>query len=388
MSDKAYRVLAINPGSTSTKIGVFDNETCIAEIAARHSREELDAVTPPDGDVMPQEEIRLQVLYRLLEEKNIDLATLDAVVGCSGRLPAVASGTYHITDELLSDVPHPLVHAALMGSILAREIGDRLGIPAFTVDPTTVDELSDVARITGIPGFERTTIVHALNQRAMARRCAQHLGIPYAEGRFVVAHMGGGISVGAHRYGKIIDVNNASNGEGPFSPERAGSVPVLPLLDMCFDGKHTKADVYRYFRKTGGVMAHLGTSDMREAEAMAAAGDQKAELILRALPYKVGREIGAMCAALEGRPDAIVLTGGLAYSELIVNRIRTMVRAMAPVYVYPGEDELLALTQGALRVLRGEEEPVEYIALANRPSPGEYQTRQKPFAKQEERGGR
>lgn len=379
MSERVYRILAINPGSTSTKIGVFENETCIAETSGRHPREEIDAATPANGDVIPQKDVRLSVMYDLLKENNIDIKSIDAVVGCSGRLPAVASGTYRITDEFLSDVPRPLVHAALLGSILAREIADELGVPSFTVDPTTVDDLTDEARITGIPGFERTTIIHALNQRAMARACAEHIGIPYKEGKFVVAHLGGGITVGAHRDGKIIDSNNASNGEGPFSPERAGAVQILPLLDMCFDGKHTKEDVYRYFRKTGGVMAHLGTSDMREVEQMANDGDEKADLIIRALAYKVGREIGAMCAVLNGRPDAIIITGGLAYSKRIVSEIKAMVRAMAPVYVYPGEEELLSLAQGALRVLRGEEETVEYISLACRPSPREYSVRAKPF---------
>lgn len=375
MADKTYRILALNPGSTSTKIGVFENETCVAETVARHPRDELEAITSDDGDVQSQKAYRLEVLYELLEKENILLDSLDAVVGCAGRLPPMASGTYVITDELLSDVPYPLVHAALLGSIMAREIGDRLGIPAFTVDPNSVDELSPEARLTGIPGFERTTIVHALNQRAMARRCARHLGLDYRAGRFVVAHMGGGITVGAHLDGRIVDVNNASNGEGPFSPERAGAVPVLPLLDLCFDGAHGKADVYKYFRKSGGLAAHLGTSDLRECEAMADSGDAKADLVIRSMAYKVAREIGAICAVLGGRPDAIVLTGGLAHSKRVTGLVLERVRSMAPVYVYPGEDELLALTQGALRVLRGDEQPVEYIALRNRPAPGEYSTR-------------
>lgn len=364
--ENIYRILAINPGSTSTKVGVFHNEECIAEIVARHSREEIESCTPENGDVISQKEIRMKVIDELLEEKGIALESFDAIVGCSGRLPPVKSGTYEISDELLSDIPYPLVHAALLGSVMAREIGDQLGVPSFTVDPTSVDELTDEARITGIPGFERTTIVHALNQKAMARRCAGELGIRYKDGRFIVAHLGGGITVGAHMDGKIVDVNNASDGEGPFSPERAGAVPITPLLDMCFDGKHTKAEVYKYFRKTGGVMAHLGTSDMRECESRAIAGDPKAKLVFRAMAYKIVKEIGGMYGILGGKVDSIIITGGLAYSNKFTEMIREKVCTMAPVYIYPGEDELLALAQGALRVLKGEEEPVIYISHKNR----------------------
>jgi butyrate kinase len=317
--------------------------------------------------VKPQKDLRLNVVYELLEKNNFSISSFDAIVGSSGRLPPVSSGTYEISDEMLADTPYPLVHAAQLGSIVAREIADRLGVLAYTVDPTTVDDLTDEARMTGIPGFERTTIVHALNQRAMARRCCEeYLHKEYSQARVIVAHLGGGITVGAHVGGKIIEVNNASGGEGPFSPERAGAVPILPLLEMCFDGKHTKEDVYSFFRKTGGVYAHLGTSDMFKVENMAIEGNEKAKLVLRAMSYKIVKEIGGLFAIMGGHVDAIIITGGLAHADIIVSPIREKIENLAPVYVYPGEDELKALALGALRVLRKQETPVRYVGIRKR----------------------
>ncbi len=359
---ETFRILVINPGSTSTKIGVYDNETCVAEAVARHTKEELLPYIGKDGDVYGQKDMRLALIYELLEENKISLESLDAVVGRAGRLPPMPSGTYEANEELLKDVPSPLVHPALLGAVMAKEIGEQNGIPGFFVDPTVVDEITPVARVTGVPQIKRSVIFHALNQKAVARRYAKGIGKSYEQCRFVIAHLGGGISVAAHDHGVAVDVTNASNGEGPMSPERAGKVPAIPLIEMCFSGKYTQKEMNSLFTKRGGLNAYLGHSDFRKLEQMYVDGDEMGTLLFEAMAYAVAKEIGAMYVVLDCDVDAVSLTGGLAYSEQFTELIRKKIKGLGKIVVFPGEDELLALAEGALRVLRGEEKAIPYVS--------------------------
>jgi butyrate kinase len=252
------------------------------------------------------------------------------------------------------------VHASNLGAIIANEIATQLGIPSFIVDPVVVDELQPVAIISGIPEIKRKSIFHALNQKAVARRIAQKIGTSYERANFVVAHMGGGITVGAHYHGRVIDVNNGLDGEGPFSPERAGTIPAGDLVSLCFSGKYFASEIMRMIVGRGGLMGYLGTSDAREVEKRIENGDEKAKLIYEAMAYQVAKEIGSYATVLNGQVDGIILTGGLAYGENFVNLIKERIEWIAPVYVVPGENELQALVEGALRVIRGEEEEKTY----------------------------
>lgn len=348
-----YRVLTINPGSTSTKIGVFDNEECILEHVVRHQREEL--VSCPGPGVYSQKSLRKQLVLEALEKNNIPLETLDATSGRAGRLPPMESGTYEINQDLMESIPNPLPSPALLGMVIAKEIADEYQIPAFIVDPATVDELWDVSRITGFPEITKVIHVHCLNQKAVARRAAREIGKKYEDCRFVVAHLGGGISIGAHRYGKIVDGVGGSSGEEPFSPERAGAVPGVLFLDLCFSGKYTKEELFGRFVRNGGMFSYLGTSDLREAEAMIRKGNRKAEKIVDAMAYNVSKAIGQMYAVLDSTVDGIILTGGLTYSECFRMKIINRIERMGKVLIYPGEFELNALAEGALRVMQGVE---------------------------------
>lgn len=350
---KIYRVLTINPGSTSTKIGVFDDEVCTVSEVIRHKREELE--NKNEEGVYWQKDLRKKLVLETLKKNQISLDTLDAVSGRTGRMPAMKSGTYEINEALLEQVPDPLLSPGALGMIIAKEIGDECGIPSYVVDSPTVDEMLSVAKMTGFPGIERASAFHALNQKAVARRVAKALGKKYNECRLIVAHLGGGISIGAHLYGDVIDSSNGNAGDGPFTPERVGSVPAVPLVKLCFSGKYSKEEIIARFTKNGGAFALLGTSDMREVEAMMADGNQKAQEVYDALVYNVCKTIGAMFAVMDGKVDAIILTGGLTYSELFCRKIKEKIGRFGEVIVCPGEDELLALAQGALRVLTGEE---------------------------------
>ncbi len=353
--EKIYRILTINPGSTSTKIGVFDNDTCILEHVVRHKRQELSSC--PGPGVFSQKDLRKQFVLEALQENQIPLETIDAASGRAGRLPPMDSGTYVINQELMDSIPDPLPSPALLGMVIAKEIADEYHIPGFIVDPATVDELWEVARITGFPEITKVIHVHCLNQKAVARRAAAELGKRYEECRFVVAHLGGGISVGAHRYGRIVDGVGGSSGEEPFSPERAGAVPGVLFLDLCFSGKYSKDELMDRFVRNGGMFSYLGTSDLRVTETMIKNGDKKAELIFEAMTYNVAKAIGQMYAVLDSEADAVILTGGLTYSERFRTKVMNRIRNMGKVIIYPGEFELPALAQGALRVLRNEEKP-------------------------------
>lgn len=353
------RQLIINPGSTSTKIAVYENENSIFETTLRHSNEELSKYTK----VAEQFEFRKNLILNALQENHISLESLDAAVGRGGLLKPIEGGTYAVNDELVEDLKTNTVgeHASNLGGLIARSIADEAGIPSFIVDPVVVDEMIDVARISGHPNFERMCIWHALNQKAVARRAAKEkFNKKYEEMNFVVAHLGGGISVGAHKKGKVIDVNNALNGEGPFSPERSGSLPAEQLVKTCFSGNYTQADISKMIVGKGGLSAYLDTNSAKEVGDRAKSGDEKANLIYSAMAYQVAKAIGEYAVVLDGEVDAILITGGIAYDKNFVSMIESKVKFIADVIAYPGEDELLALAQGGLRVLKGEESAKEY----------------------------
>lgn len=353
----SIKSLIINPGSTSTKIGVFEDETLLFEETLRHSTEEISQY----ASIVDQKDFRKKIITDLLTEKNFDVKSLNVIVGRGGMLKPIAGGTYAVTDELLHDlkIGKQGQHASNLGGILAREIGDEIGVPSYIVDPVVVDEMQDVARYSGVPELPRTSVFHALNQKAVAKRYAKETGKPYETLRLIVVHMGGGVSVGAHINGRIVDVFNALDGDGAFSPERAGAVPSGALIKMCFSGKYTEKEVYSKIVGKGGFNAYLGTNDMRNVNKMAETDAHAAE-VKEAFLYQVGKDIGSMACVLEGKVDQIIVTGGIAYNADVVNNLKAKAEWIAPFTVYPGEDELLALTQGALRVMNGEEEAMTY----------------------------
>lgn len=354
----AIKSLIINPGSTSTKIGVFEDETLLFEETLRHSTEEISQY----DSIVAQKDFRKKIITDLLAEKEFDIKQLNVIVGRGGMLKPIPGGTYAVTDDLLEDlkIGKQGQHASNLGGILAREIGDEIGVPSYIVDPVVVDELCDVARYSGVPELPRTSVFHALNQKAVAKRYAKEIGKDYNTLRLIVVHMGGGVSVGAHENGRIIDVFNALDGDGAFSPERAGSVPSGALIKMCFSGKYTEKEVYSKIVGKGGFNAYLGTNDMREVNKMAASGDEKAIMAKEAFLFQVSKDIGSMACVLKGKVDQIIVTGGIAYNADVIDYFKESAGFIAPITVYPGEDELLALTQGALRVMNGEEEAMKY----------------------------
>ena len=354
----SYKSLIINPGSTSTKIGVFEDETLLFEETLRHSTEEIAQY----DSIVAQKDFRKDVIAKVLAENNFDIKTLDVVVGRGGLLKPIPGGTYTVTDELVKDLVEAKrgEHASNLGGILAKDFADELGIPAYIVDPVVVDELQDVARLSGHPELPRTSIFHALNQKAVAKRYAKEVGKKYEDLNLIVVHMGGGVSVGAHKNGKVVDVFNALDGDGAFSPERAGAVPVGALVKMCFCGKYSEKEVYKKLVGNGGFNAYLGTNDARIVTQRANDGDAEAKMVLDAFHYQVAKDIGSMACVLEGKVDKIILTGGIAYNKLTCEALQKMCGWIADFVIYPGEDELLALAQGALRVLKGEEEACIY----------------------------
>ena len=355
----SHRLLIINPGSTSTKISVYEDEKSLLEQTLRHSVEELKDFT----SIIDQYQFRKEIILETLHGQGINLNKLSAVVGRGGLLKPIAGGTYAVNDLMAEHLKQGLQgqHASNLGGLIAREIANQFNIPAYIVDPVVVDELSDLARVSGMPEIERRSIFHALNQKAVARQAAEELGKEYAEANLIVVHLGGGISVGAHQQGRVVDVNNALDGEGPYSPERAGGLPVGDLVKLCFSGKYTQEEIYKKLVGQGGMVAYLGTNDGRTVQDRVDAGDKDAELIYKAMAYQIAKEVGSCAAALKGDVDAIVLSGGLAYDrQYLTPWIEERVSFIAPVKVYPGEAEMLALALGGLRVLSGREEAQEY----------------------------
>lgn len=356
--NKVFKILTINPGSTSTKIAVFDNEDLVFEKTLRHSSEEIGKYEK----ISDQFEFRKAVIEDALTEGGIKTSDLDAVVGRGGLLKPIEGGTYVVNEAMIDDLRVGVLgeHASNLGGIIAKEIGDAVNVPSYIVDPVVVDEMDDVARVSGIEDIDRKSIFHALNQKATARRAAKELEKDYFDCNFIVAHMGGGISVGAHEKGKVIDVANALDGEGPFSPERSGGLPVGDLVKMCFSGKYTQDEIKKKIKGNGGLVGYLNTNDGREVESRIEAGDEKAKLVYEAMAYQVSKEIGSCASVLKGNVDAILLTGGIAYSKMFTGMIEERVNFISDVKVYPGEDEMIALAQGGLRVLNKEEEPKNY----------------------------
>ncbi len=354
----SIKSLIINPGSTSTKIGVFEDETLLFEETLRHSTEEIAQY----ASIVDQKDFRKQIILDLLAKKNFDINSLQVIVGRGGMLKPIPGGTYAVSDELLEDlkIGKQGQHASNLGGILAREIGDSIGVPSYIVDPVVVDELMPIARYSGVPELPRTSVFHALNQKAVAKRYAKEKGVSYDSLNLIVVHMGGGVSVGAHEKGRVIDVFNALDGDGAFSPERAGAVPSGALIKMCFSGQYTEKEVYKKIVGNGGFNAYLGTNDMRDVAKMIADGDAHADEVREAFILQVCKNIGSMSCVLKGKVDQIIVTGGIAYNKEVVDKMEERAGFIAPFTVYPGEDELLALTQGALRVLNGEEEAMKY----------------------------
>lgn len=345
------KILAINPGSTSTKIAVYENETPLLVRNIKHTVEEL-AVYP---EVIDQFEFRKNLVIRELEVNNIPFV-FDAVIGRGGLVKPIPGGVYEVNDAMKRDTVHAMrTHACNLGGLIADNLASSLpGCRAFIADPGVVDELEDIARITGSPLMYKITIWHALNQKAIARRFAKEQGTTYEDLDLIICHLGGGISVAAHRHGRAIDANNALDGEGPFSPERAGTLPAGQLIDLCFSGKFTKDELKKRISGRAGLTAHLGTTDVPAIIKSIEEGDKKAELILDAMIYNVAKAIGAASTVLYGKVDAILLTGGIAHSDFILSRLKKRISFIAPIHVYPGEDEMEALALNAIGALKGE----------------------------------
>ena len=358
MAEKEYMILVVNPGSTSTKISVFLDEKEIFTKNINHKIEELSRFNKASD----QDIYRMGIIVRELREQNIAVEELDAVVGRGGLLRPIEGGTYTVNEQMAADLKKGILgdHPSNCGGLIASTLSKALDCKAFIVDPVVVDELEPEARVSGMPLIARKSIFHALNQKAVARDAAQQLGKSYFESNLIIVHLGGGITVGAHRNGRVIDVNNGLDGDGPFSPERSGGVPIGDLIKTAFSGEYTQPEMKKLIKGLGGVVAYLGTNDMREVEKRIDKGDEKASLIFKAMAYQVAKEIGAMAAVLNGKVDAIALTGGVAFSEPFVDLIKTRVEFIAPVLMFPGEQEMRALALGGLRVLRKKEQAREY----------------------------
>ncbi len=352
-------ILAINPGSTSTKISIFEGKKEIFTKTLRHSNEEL----APYPNVIDQYQFRKDTIAAALKENNIDMKDIAAVVGRGGLLRPIASGVYEVNENMVADLSSAKYgeHASNLGGIIANAMAKEIpGCRAFIADPVVVDELCDVARISGHPKFPRKSIFHALNQKAIAKQYAAEVGKKYSDLNLIVAHMGGGTSIGAHKKGQIVDVNDALNGDGPFSPERSGSLTALDVVKACFSGEYTFDEMKKLINGKGGLVAHLGTNSFYEVEQNMAKGDAKSILITDAFLFQVAKSIGAEAAALSGEVDAILLTGGVAYGKEMMAQLADMVKFIAPVKVYPGEDEMGALAGNGLAVLEGREEVKVY----------------------------
>ena len=354
-----YKILAINPGSTSTKIAVYEDEKEVFTETLRHSEEELS----PFKRIIDQYEYRRATIEKLLKDNGFSINDFDAFVGRGGLLKPIPSGTYRVNENLMNDLEYsPLgEHASNLGGMIAHAFEKETQKPSFIVDPVVVDEMDEIAKITGFPEIERHSIFHALNQKAVARRASKELNKKYNDINLIVVHLGGGISVGAHKKGKIVDVNNALNGDGPFAPERAGSIPAWDLINFVKESGLDDRALKKRLAGNAGIVAHLKTNNMREVEDMVKAGNKKAEKIYKAMAYNIAKWIGAAAVVLKGKFEAIVITGGLAKDEAFIEWIREMVNFLGKIIVYPGEDEMGALASGAYRVLSGEEEAKEYL---------------------------
>lgn len=351
------KILAINPGSTSTKIAVYNDRNKFFATTLRHSVDDLE----PFPRVIDQFEFRKHLILNSLAENEIPLE-FDAVIGRGGLLRPIPGGVYEVNDAMVADIKKVRrSHACNLGCLIARDLADELGCPAYIADPGVVDELDEVARITGSPLMPRITTWHALNQRAIGRRYARQLSeanpsqspVRYEEMNLIIVHLGGGISVGAHKHGKVVDVNNAFDGEGPFSPERAGTLPSGALIDLCYSGRYTKDELKKRISGKAGLAAHLGSTDIQAIVARIEKGDDYARLVLDAMIYQIAKHVAALTPVFRGKVDAILITGGIAYSDYVMSRLLPQIDFIAPVEIFPGEDELEALALNALGALDG-----------------------------------
>ena len=351
-------LLVINPGSTSTKISVYAGEDEQFAETLSHPADELAGF----GSVIEQAPMRRAAIDRFVAAHGIDLSSLGAVVARGGLLRPLESGVYEVNDAMVADLEAGRYgsHASNLGAVLARSIAGTAGCRAFIVDPVVVDELDEVARLSGLPDLPRRSIFHALNQKSAAREACRRLGLPYGSSSLIVAHMGGGVSVGAHCNGRVVDVNNALDGEGPFSPERAGTVPAGQLVELATGDRYPPATLRRMLTGAGGIVAYCGTNDLRELRSRIDAGDERASLVLRAMCYQIAKEIASHGATLRGHVEAIVLTGGMAYDETIIEEITRRIAYLATIVVIPGEREMVSLATAALDVLRDEREVRQY----------------------------
>ena len=355
---KDKNILIINPGSTSTKIGLHCAGEMLLNESVNHSAEELKNFKT----IWDQYDYRKAAILNFLENHKISLATIDAIASRGGNVRPIPGGIYPICDAMIKDMKSGVYgkHPTNVGGLVAFDLGRQFGIPVFTLDPPMTDELCTSARYSGIPHIDRLSSFHALNQKATARKISAEIGKPYEEVNMIVVHMGGGISVGAHKKGKIIDVNNALDGDGPFSPERAGSLPAGDLVKMCFSGKYREDEILRLLTGGGGLMAYLGTTNGIEIERRIAEGDQKAAEVFEAMVYQVAKEVGACAAVLEGQVDTIALTGSLVYSKTLMESLQKKISFIAPIHLNPGENEMLALAEGVLRYFNGDEQLSAY----------------------------
>lgn len=355
-----FRVLTMNFGSTSTKVAIYEGDNCLCVKVFQHDPQDMIGFTTMEENAA----FRKPLILSYVEEQGYTLKDFDAIVGRGGLVRPLQGGTYAVNEAMLEDLRSCAYgkHVCNLGGILAAELAEGPGIPAYVVDPPVIDEMTKLAKLSGHPDYPRRSLFHALNQKAIAKRFAEEIDIPYESLRLVVCHMGGGITVGAHRNGKIIDVNNGLEGEGAFTAERPGTLPVLDVLRIAFSGKYgnTFEELRHHFSFDCGLQGYTGTNNGKEISARIKNGDSKAEMAFRGMAYQVSKEIGAMAPVLQGKIDAILLTGGFAHSKLLMHWIEENVHFLAPVYIYPGEDEMLSMAQGAIRVLNGEEEVQVY----------------------------
>lgn len=358
-SNKLFRILVINPGSNSTKMAIFENSDKVDQFEIPHP---ADVISSFSSTVYEQFDYRLKGIQDCLLQRGIDLGTFDAIAGRGGFARIKDSGTYRVDDQMVYDLAHPTAeHVANLGGILAKTLADPFGLPAYITDPTCIDEMADVARVTGFEGMERGLKWQPLSHKATAHRLAADLGVAYEDSNFIIGHLGGGITIGAHVHGHVIDVNNGLDGDGPFSVDRPGTMPIKDVVSYCFDTGKTKEEVVKDFISRGGIFSYFGTVDTTEVVEKAAAGDEKASLILEAWAYQIAKEIGSLATVMKGKVDAIALTGGVAHTESIIAMIRERVGWIAPLHVYPGSLEMEALAAGALRDLDGTCPAKEYI---------------------------
>ena len=347
------KILAINPGMISTKVGIFQDEELLMHATLNHPFEELCRYP----FIMDEFDYRKEKILEEIKRQGYTM-DFDVIVGRGGLVKPIESGVYELNEKVIEDTKNPrLHHACNLGSLIALSIAREIkGCRAFTVDPGVVDELDDVARITGLPEMPHQTIWHALNQREIAKRYCREHNLKYEEQDLIVCHMGSGISFAMHHHGRAIECSDALSGDGPFSPSRAGMLPTAALVKLCYSGQYTEAEMLRKINGHSGLTAHLGTNDVREVERRIAEGDQKAKLVLDAMIYSIARWLASLAPSTNGHVDAVILTGAIAHSQYVTDGLRQRVSFLAPVFVYPGEDELTALAMNVLRAMRGEQE--------------------------------